>query len=254
VKKILDAHRRVVENALLLVLFSAVLLVLTGLTAGGNTVANTETVAFSFLLVVLFSAFFGNLFVSVVVSLVATLCFDYFYLPPFGTLNVNSFPDWISLFSFLIVAVLISHLTASATRTKTANNRLEATMNQLNTLGHWLISKKNDELSLTLIAQEITRVFSFPYCSIHVYSLGKWDHHLGAAATELSDQVELAIQQVDQPLGWTDLLVETDLGVRYVSIQKGTETFAVMAVKDSVTTTESLKALAYLIGIRLSTT
>ncbi len=44
------------------------------------------------------------------------LCFDYFYLPPVGTLSINSVPDWISLLSFLIVAVMISHLTASATQ------------------------------------------------------------------------------------------------------------------------------------------
>ncbi len=127
-------------------------------------------------------------------------------------------------------------------------------MNQLNRFGHWLISKTDAELTLTSIAVEAAKVFLFPYCSIHAYSVGKWDHSLGTSASELSSQIEKSLIEADQPLEWTDLLRENEWGVRYVQIKKGTETFAVLAVKDSLATAESLKTIGYLVGIRLAAT
>ena len=88
--------------------FTAAILVTTKLTLVFGGLANASTTAFSFLIIVLLSAFFGDLLVAITTSIVATLCFDYFYLPPVGTFYIAAFSDWISLAAFLLALCIIS--------------------------------------------------------------------------------------------------------------------------------------------------
>jgi len=94
--------------------FAGVILVTTKLTLEFGALASAPTAAFSFLIIVVLSAFFGDLLVAIITSIVATLCFDYFYLPPAGTFNITAPSDWIALAAFLLTSVIISRLTASA--------------------------------------------------------------------------------------------------------------------------------------------
>jgi two-component system, OmpR family, sensor histidine kinase KdpD len=57
-------------------------------------------------------------------SVAATLAFDYFFLPPVGSLHIADPQDWVALFSFAVTAVLGSNLSARAhTRALDANGR-----------------------------------------------------------------------------------------------------------------------------------
>jgi len=254
VKKFFARNRLQIKNSVLGVVSCAALLLVTQLTLGLGSIATTVTVALLFLTVITLSSFFGSLVVSVVVSLAAALLFDYYYLPPFGTLDVGSLPDWISLTVFLLIAVIISKLTASTAATREVNARLTSAMANLTELGRWLIAVPNDELTLAAIAEETARLFKFSYCSIHVYSFGKWDHAYGSARSVLSDQVEEGVQKIDLPLDWTVMVTESELGARYVQIKNRKEAYAILVVKDDDATTETLKTLGYLIGVKLATT
>src|SRR5262245_42114338 len=77
-------------------------------------VTNSTTVALAFLLVVLFVASLGDLAAAIVTSLSATLCFNFFFLPPLGTLTIADAHNWIALFAFLAVSIVASRLSASA--------------------------------------------------------------------------------------------------------------------------------------------
>ncbi len=71
---------------------------------------NATTVALAFLLGVLaISAFYG-LRHAVFMSIIATLAFNYFFLPPIGTLTISDPQNWVALFAFLITAVAASEL------------------------------------------------------------------------------------------------------------------------------------------------
>ena len=249
-----DRQRTLIRLVLWAVLSSATILLVTRLASGLGSFATTETVGFVFLVVITLSAFFANLAVSVVVSCVATLCFDYFFLPPFGTLDIASVADWISLVVFLLIAVVISRLTASAAQTKANNLRMTDALRSLTALGPWLISAKNEELTLVAVAEELVRLFRFPYCSIHVYALGKWEHAVGSARTGIFEQVEGQVQKIDVPLDWTVMVAESEWGVRYVPIKRGVEAYAILAVKDDEATPDTLKLIASLVGARLAAT
>ena len=78
--------------------------------------SNETTVALALLLVVLFVATWWGARPAVAASLLGVLCFNFFFLPPFGTLTVDAWDNWIALAAFLVTAVTVGQLSAHATR------------------------------------------------------------------------------------------------------------------------------------------
>jgi two-component system sensor histidine kinase KdpD len=77
---------------------------------------NPTTIALAFLLGVLAISTFWGLRQSVFMAVIATLAFNYFFLPPYGTLAIADPQNWIALFAFLITAVTASELSERAGR------------------------------------------------------------------------------------------------------------------------------------------
>jgi len=207
-------------------------------------------VAFCFLIIVLLSAYFGDILIAIATSLVATLCFDYFYLMPIGTLNITAFSDWISLAAFLLASVVISRLTASAAENAAKATMLDETMTRLNLFGDWIMRHSHNQITLTGIAQEALRLFSLEYCSIHVYCEGKWSHFSGMALSS-DDHQGIESKLEDYPSDFMALADENLLGVRYKEISEGSVRKALLAVKSNTLPDAAIGAIAYMIGLRL---
>ena len=58
---------------------------------------NATTIALAYLLVILFVASLGDVIVAVATSVVATLCFNFFFLPPLGTFTIADPHNWVAL-------------------------------------------------------------------------------------------------------------------------------------------------------------
>lgn len=69
---------------------------------------NATTAGFLYLIVVLAAATWGGRAVGTATSVVATLCVNYFFFPPTGTLHIHDSANWVSLFSFLGASTLVS--------------------------------------------------------------------------------------------------------------------------------------------------
>jgi two-component system sensor histidine kinase KdpD len=52
--------------------------------------------------------------IAIVVSVVAMLTFNFFFLPPVGAFTIADLQNWIALFAFLVVAVIASKLSTAA--------------------------------------------------------------------------------------------------------------------------------------------
>jgi two-component system, OmpR family, sensor histidine kinase KdpD len=78
--------------------------------------ANATTAGFIYLLLVLGLATWGGWAVGAVASVVAMLCFNFFFFPPFGTLIIHDPANWIALFTFLVASTVASRLVATARR------------------------------------------------------------------------------------------------------------------------------------------
>jgi two-component system sensor histidine kinase KdpD len=103
-----DVRRRAIDVLLAtVVVFGA-----TGLGRLGG--ANPTTAGFLFLLAVLGLAVARGLTASVAASVGATLAFNWFFFPPLHTFTIAAPANWVALFSFLVVAVVVSRLVLRA--------------------------------------------------------------------------------------------------------------------------------------------
>ena len=77
---------------------------------------NSTTVALVFVLAILAIATAWGLTEAILASLLAMLCFNFFFLPPIGTLTIADPQNWVALLTFLITAIVASQLSASVRR------------------------------------------------------------------------------------------------------------------------------------------
>ncbi|MBI1872842.1 MAG: PAS domain-containing sensor histidine kinase [Acidobacteria bacterium] len=114
----LDPHgrtSRAAELGSLLAAWAAVAL-LTAAYVSWLRVTNPTIVALSLLLVVLIVAAVSTLWVAVATSVLAFVCFNFFFLPPVGTFTIADPENLVALFSLLAVSIIASHLSAQARR------------------------------------------------------------------------------------------------------------------------------------------
>jgi two-component system, OmpR family, sensor histidine kinase KdpD len=77
---------------------------------------NPTTVALVFLLAVLLTSAFWGLRYAVVLAVLSTLAFNFFFLPPYGTFTIADPQNWIALLAFLVTAIVASQLSERARR------------------------------------------------------------------------------------------------------------------------------------------
>jgi two-component system, OmpR family, sensor histidine kinase KdpD len=75
---------------------------------------NALTVGFTYLVVILAIASAWGFVESVLASIVATLCFNYFFFAPVHTFNINDPQDWVAVLAFLTTALIGSRLSTKA--------------------------------------------------------------------------------------------------------------------------------------------
>lgn len=248
-----SVQRTILKKIILGVVFLGAIVIVNAIALGLGEIINPTTVAFAFLTIVVGSAIFAGLAVAVVVSIEATLFFNYFYLPPIGRFIIYDSHNWVALFTFLFTAVVISRLTSSANENRHKANDLEFTLARLKEFSSWLLLMPRDSMTLSAIAEGAVRIFSLEYCSIHVYAEGRWHHFSGTSVGKLSRDVaeHLKIPE-DHPTDLIELAEEQSLGVRYSRIRSSDQYIAVLVVKDHHLTTQALDALSSIIGIVLN--
>ena len=77
---------------------------------------NQTTVALMFLVMVLLTSAYWGLRYALLMAVIATAAFNFFFLPPFGTFTIADPQNWVALFAFLITAVVASNLAERARR------------------------------------------------------------------------------------------------------------------------------------------
>jgi len=233
--------------------FSAAILVTTAFNVTFGSISDASTVAFCFIIIVLLSAYFGDIVVALTASIVATLCYDYYYLPPRGTFNIAAFSDWVSLAAFLLTSVIISRLTASAAEHSAKAHRLDAGLIHLKEFGLRLLSIPDNQMSLSKIAQETLSVFSLEYCSIHVYDDSKWHHFTGVAKSDVSQKIENQLDaSKDHEANLMEIADENMLDVQYIQVNESKSTRAVLVVKTEAVSNNVLAAIAAMLEIRIA--
>jgi two-component system, OmpR family, sensor histidine kinase KdpD len=86
---------------------------------------NPTTVALGYLVAILFIATFWGIVEATAASVVAVLCFDFFFLSPYLKWTIADPQNWVAFVAFIVTAVVVSHLSGRARQ-----RRLEAAARQ----------------------------------------------------------------------------------------------------------------------------
>ena len=149
-------------------------------------ISSPATVALSFLIVVLLVAATARLWVAVTTSLAAVLAFNFFFLPPVGTLTIADPQNWIALFAFLAVSLVASNLSAVArARTQEAVARRDELGRLFDLSRDVLLITDSHEANASL-AGFISRRFDLDYVAICVPHGRRMDDLRGEGAQDLT--------------------------------------------------------------------
>src|SRR5215471_2028710 len=124
------------------------------------TAVNATTVGFGYLITILLIAASFGIAESVLASIAATFCFNYFFLPPLGTWFISDTENWIALFAFLITSLIASELSRRARR-----RGLE--MEKLYSLSRSIMLMDANEPMGEQGARELVRICEIPAVAIY---------------------------------------------------------------------------------------
>lgn len=140
---------------------------------------STTTVALALLLVVLGIATLARLATAVVGSVVAMLLFNFFFLPPVGTLTIVNPQNWIALFAFLIVAIIASNLSARAKHRAREAIARGNEVTRLFDLTRDVLLTTDTARAMDVLARQVARRFDLAQVAICLPAADGWHIHQG---------------------------------------------------------------------------
>ena len=201
----------------------------------------TTTIVLTYLLAVLIASAVWGLGVSVFMSVAATMCVDYFFLPPAGTFNINDPQDWVALCSFLITAVIGSELSARARRQAMEATRQRNEVSRLYEFSQRLLRARDPLDLFNEIPSQIVELFHARSAALNL--VGKETiYRSGIGPSE----IDAARLKAVQPRG--NLESDVEQGLYYCPVRLGAQTIGSIGVLGSVVSRQTLEAIATLIA------
>jgi two-component system sensor histidine kinase KdpD len=223
---------------------------------------NPTTAALMLLLVVLVVAATTRLWIAVTTSVVAMLCFNFFFLPPIGTFTIADPQNWIALFAFLAVSLVASNLSSQARlRAREAEARRDE-MARLFDLSRDVLLMTDTREAIAQLARFIGRRFDLDFVAICLPHGGNWEiAESGATHITLDrDQLALAVANAERLLEF-DARERTyaghrtiragDRDVRIVPLRLGVKPIGVLAAAGRPVDPGSLDALGGIVAIAI---
>ena len=128
---------------------------------------NPATVGFLYLIAILLIATGWGLIEAVLASVAATLCYNYFFLPPVGTLHVADPLNWVALVTFLATSLIASQLSERAKRRAREAAVRELEMQRLYALSRAILLAETERPLAQHIALETARIYGSPLVLIY---------------------------------------------------------------------------------------
>jgi len=128
---------------------------------------NPTTVALTYLIAILLIATRWGIVDATATSVIAVLCFNFFFLPPVGTLTIADPQNWVAFMAFLATAIVASQLSGRARqRALDASNR-QRDLERLYALSRALLLSDSDASIASAIARHVREIFELPVAGVY---------------------------------------------------------------------------------------
>jgi two-component system sensor histidine kinase KdpD len=203
---------------------------------------NPTTVALTFLVAVLVIAAAWGLKYSAYTSIIATACFNFFFLPPVGTWTIADPQNWVALGVFLLAAMIASHLSEKAKRAADVAENRRREVERLYAFSQQLLVKDNIFELLNQLPKQIVDDFSVSAAAIFLAVRQKVYYSDIAAHSMLSADELKSISARGEPDA------HPGRGVAFVPLRIGARTVGSLGVIGNISY-ETLEAIANMVGI-----
>jgi len=226
------------------VLTSLFILAVLTFTAHSTFHVNATTAGFIYLLLVLVIASIWGFIEASILSIAATLTFNYFFFPPVGTFNIADPHNWVSLFSFLGTSLIASRLSTKAKRRALDAIERQQDIERLYTFSRAILLIDNSEPFGTQLIRKLGDIFQLSAASLYDRRTG--DFHR-AGSSELDDMDDRLREMALHGTAYSN----NQSGCVLTAVRLGSEPIASLAIQGARMPDSVLQGIANLVAIGL---
>ena len=205
---------------------------------------NPTTVALSLLLAVLVVSASWGLTVAVFMSVVAALAFNFFFLPPVGTLTIADTQNWMALIAFLFTAVIASNLSERVRREAREADERRLEVERLYAFSQQLLVSENVVELLNAIPQYLVNTFATTDAAIYVIDRDRIYRAAGDDRGMSKEDLKIAASR-------SELVLGREGEMSLIPIRMGMRTLGVLVLGVTGVSQETLEAVGGLTAVAI---
>jgi two-component system sensor histidine kinase KdpD len=205
---------------------------------------NPTTVALSFLLAILVVAAAWGLMYAVAMSIMAALCFNFFFLPPIGKFTIADSQNWVALAAFLFTSILASQLSERVQRQAREATLRRKEVERLYMLSQQLLITDNIVELLKSIPLYIVETFGVQHAALHITDKDKI-YRSGAETDRLPSE------ELRELSSKGEIYIDLRRRRSFVPVRMGVKRMGILAMAGDVLSRETLEALGGLVAIAI---
>jgi len=202
---------------------------------------NPTTVAVSFLLMILSVAAVWGLRYAIPLSVAAALCFNFFFLPPIGTLTIADTQNWVALFAFFFAAVVASNLSERARRQTEEADRRRHDVERLYVFSQQLMVADNVLELLKAVPRYVTETFGVEHAAIYVPTR----QHAYRSDPE---RQEIPLEDLRDATARGEVMIDAARRLAVSPLRMGIRTVGALGIVGDLPTRETLEAVGSMIA------
>ena len=204
---------------------------------------NPATVGFTFLVAVLIVSASWGLRHAILLSVAATLAYNFFFLPPVGTFTIADPQNWVVLLTFLVTAVIASQLSERARREALNANRRRTELERLYSFSQQMLATDNVLELVNGIPRKVIRNFGGVACGMFLTERKKVYYSDLTAQSFISDEDLKRTTTLGEGGG------DADTGVLLGPLRVGVKTVGALGIVGANIGHDTLDAVTSLIAI-----
>ncbi len=206
--------------------------------------ATEATAGFTFLLAILIASALAGYGVSILMSIVATLVYDYFFIPPIDTWNITDYRDWVALSAFVITSLVGSSLSAWARRQTAEAHRRRREAEQLYDLSQRLLTTGDSAGLANAIPSDIAEAFRAKAAGLFLFDGQQVFYSPDGPAF-------LDAGYLKSSLGYKGVQIEAEKGLSFVPLRQGINVIGSIGIAGTALSEATLEAVGSLVTLAL---
>ena len=209
---------------------------------------NPATAGFVFLLAILVVSAIWELRQAVFMAIVATLLYNYFFLPPLFTFTIADPQNWIALLAFLITAIIGSQLSERARRQAREANQRRKEVERLYALSQQVLVTENVFELLNKMPTYIAEAFGADGAALFLENKQKTYY------SDIRMRQVFPVEQLRAVSGRGEPVFDRDRRSRYMPLRMGVRSVGTLAVAACDISRETLEAVGSLVATAIERT